>query len=138
LGDHRLPAGAFLCAAGSDTSRSGDPRDRSRILTEPKVSEEDEHDDHDSDDVEDVGGDALSPCQPRAVVRDRRDVMNQFVVAVFPLGVLGSVVLAGCEKGPSQKVGEKLDKTLDKLSGKGPLEKAGEHLDKAVDELTKK
>jgi hypothetical protein len=71
-------------------------------------------------------------------VRDRRDVMNQFVVALLALGVLGSVVLVGCEKGPAEKVGEKLDKALDKLSGKGPLEKAGEHIDKAVDELTKK
>lgn len=44
----------------------------------------------------------------------------------------------GCEKGPAEKVGEKLDKALDKLSGKGPLEKAGERIDKAVDELTKK
>ena len=42
------------------------------------------------------------------------------------LGLLGSGVLVGCEKGPAEKVGEKLEKALDKLSGKGPLEKAGE------------
>jgi hypothetical protein len=35
-------------------------------------------------------------------------------------------------------VGEKLDKALDKLSGKGPLEKAGERIDQAVDTLKKK
>jgi hypothetical protein len=46
--------------------------------------------------------------------------------------------LVGCEKGPAEKVGEKLDKALDKLSGKGPLEKAGERVDQAVDTLKKK
>jgi hypothetical protein len=71
------------------------------------------------------------------VVRDRRDVMNRFVVGVVLLGLLGSGVV-GCEKGPAEKVGEKLDKALDKLSGKGPIEKAGERIDKAVDELKKK
>lgn len=64
--------------------------------------------------------------------------MNQLVVAaVVVLGLLGSGVLAGCEKGPAEKVGEKLDKALDKLSGKGPIEKAGERIDNAVDELKK-
>jgi hypothetical protein len=71
-------------------------------------------------------------------VRDRRNVMNQFVVGVVVLVLLGSGVLVGCEKGPAEKVGEKLDKALDKLSGKGPIEKAGERIDKAVDELKKK
>jgi hypothetical protein len=68
-------------------------------------------------------------------VHDRRDVMKQLVVGVVVLGLLGSAVLLGCEKGPAEKVGEKLDKALDKLSGKGPLEQAGERIDKVVDEL---
>jgi hypothetical protein len=76
--------------------------------------------------------------QPLAVVRDRRNVMNQFVVGVAILGLLGSGVLMGCEQGPAEKVGEKLDNALDKLSGKGPLEKAGERIDQAVDTLKKK
>jgi len=50
----------------------------------------------------------------------------------------GGGVLAGCEKGPAQKAGERIDKAVDKLTGKGPVEKAGERVDKAVDELTKK
>jgi hypothetical protein len=70
-----------------------------------------------------------------AVERNRRSVMNQFVVGVVFLGLLSSVV--GCEKGPAEKVGEKIDKALDKLSGKGPLEKAGERIDKAVEEIKK-
>ena len=69
---------------------------------------------------------------------DRRSVLNQFVVGMVVLGLLGSGVLVGCEKGPAEKVGEKLDKALDKLSGKGPLEKAGERIDQAVDTLKKK
>ena len=65
-------------------------------------------------------------------------MMSRFVAGVVLLGLLGSAVLVGCEKGPAEKVGEKLDKALDKLSGKGPIEKAGEQIDKAVDTLTKK
>jgi hypothetical protein len=59
-------------------------------------------------------------------------------VAVVALGLRGSGVLVGSEKGPAEKVGEKLDKAPDKLSGKGPLEKAGERVDQAVDTLKKK
>jgi hypothetical protein len=52
-------------------------------------------------------------------------------------GLAGGVIV-GCEKGPAQKAGERVDKAMDKLTGKGPVEKAGERVDKAVDELTKK
>ena len=65
-------------------------------------------------------------------------MMSRFVAGVALLGLLASGVLVGCEKGPAEKVGEKLDKALDTLSGKGPIEKAGERIDKAVDTLTKK
>jgi hypothetical protein len=64
--------------------------------------------------------------------------MTQFVVGVVFLTFLASGVLVGCEKGPAQKAGEKLDNALDSLTGKGPVEKAGKRIDKAVDELTKK
>ena len=63
--------------------------------------------------------------------------MNQFVAGVVFLALLGSGFLVGCEKGPAEKVGEKIDKALDKLSGKGPLEKAGERIDKAIEEIKK-
>jgi hypothetical protein len=53
-----------------------------------------------------------------AVVIDRRNVLNQFVVALAVLGLLGSGVLMGCEKGPAEKVGEQLDKALDTLKKK--------------------
>ena len=51
---------------------------------------------------------------------------------------LGIIALAGWEKGPAEKAGERIDKAVDALSGKGPVEKAGKRVDRAVDELTKK
>jgi hypothetical protein len=54
------------------------------------------------------------------------------------LGIgLAVLPVMGCEKGPAQEAGEKVDRALDKLSGKGPAEKAGERIDEAVDELKK-
>jgi hypothetical protein len=40
-----------------------------------------------------------------------------------------------CDKGPAQKAGEKVDKTIDtdKAIGKGPVEKAGKEIDKAAE-----
>jgi hypothetical protein len=64
--------------------------------------------------------------------------MNPLVVGLVVLGLVGSGVLVGCEKGPAEKVGEKVDRALDKLSDKGPVEKAGERIDKVVDDLKKK
>jgi hypothetical protein len=52
--------------------------------------------------------------------------------------VIGGGMLGGCEKGPAQRAGERIDKAVDKLTGKGPAEKAGERIDKAAKELTKK
>jgi hypothetical protein len=64
---------------------------------------------------------------------------NTRVLATVVLaGMLGSAALAGCEKGPAQKTGERIDNAIDKITGKGPAEKAGERLDKAAKELTKK
>jgi hypothetical protein len=60
------------------------------------------------------------------------------LVSFLIAGLVAGVALAGCEKGPAQKAGERIDKAVDKLTGKGPVEKAGERVDKAVDELTKK
>ena len=56
---------------------------------------------------------------------------------VIGVGLLMAVFLAGCEEGPGQKTGKKIDRALDRLSGKGPVEKAGEKVDKAVEELKK-
>src|SRR5262245_39537728 len=60
-----------------------------------------------------------------------------FAVALGPV-LLAAMLLAGCEKGPAEKAGERVDKAVDKLTGKGPAEKAGERIDEAAKELTKK
>ena len=55
------------------------------------------------------------------------------------VAILWGLALAGCEeKGPAQKVGERIDRAMDELTGKGPAEKVGERIDKAAEELTKK
>ena len=50
-----------------------------------------------------------------------------------------AAVEAGCDKGPAQKTGEKVDRALDtdKAIGKGPVEKAGKELDKAAESVKK-
>ncbi len=48
--------------------------------------------------------------------------------------LLAALTLLGCEKGPAQKLGERIDKATDqdKIIGKGPVEKAGKDIDQAV------
>jgi hypothetical protein len=50
---------------------------------------------------------------------------------------LGVALVAGCDKGPMQKTGERVDRALDqdRVFGKGPLEKAGKEVDKAVEDV---
>jgi hypothetical protein len=62
---------------------------------------------------------------------------SQRLVIVLTAAVLAASALSACERGPMEKAGEKIDKAVDRLSGKGPAEKAGERIDKAVDELKK-
>jgi hypothetical protein len=52
--------------------------------------------------------------------------------------VFAGGLVAGCEEGPMERAGKRVDKAVDKLSGKGPAEKAGERIDEAAKELTKK
>jgi hypothetical protein len=57
---------------------------------------------------------------------------------VVIVAVAAAVAMAaGCEKGPVQKAGERVDRALDqdRVLGKGPVEKAGKKIDKAVDEV---
>jgi hypothetical protein len=57
--------------------------------------------------------------------------------SVVVMGMLSALFLAGCDDGPAERAGEKIDRAVDKLSGKGPAERAGERIDKAVDEVKK-
>ena len=63
------------------------------------------------------------------------DELRGAVIAVA-LGV-GVLLIAGCEKGPMQKAGERVDRALgqEPLVGMGPVEKAGKNVDKAVDDV---
>lgn len=64
-----------------------------------------------------------------------RGIVTSALVATLIAGGL----LAGCEKGPLQKAGEKVDEVTgqDKLIGKGPAEKAGRKVDNTVDDIKK-
>jgi hypothetical protein len=55
------------------------------------------------------------------------------------LGLLLAIGSAGCDKGPTQRTGEKVDRATgqDKIIGTGPLEQAGRNLDQAVKDLKK-
>jgi hypothetical protein len=58
--------------------------------------------------------------------------------AVMASLVVG-LCLTGCERGPMQKAGEKVDEVTgqDKLIGKGPAEKAGRKVDNTVNDIKK-
>jgi hypothetical protein len=61
--------------------------------------------------------------------------MSGLRVVVIGAGLLAALGLLGCEKGPAQKAGERIDKITDqdKVIGKGPAEKAGKDVDKKLD-----
>jgi len=66
--------------------------------------------------------------------------MNRYVVAATVAGILVmGTGLIGCDKGPMQKAGEKVDEITgqDKLIGKGPSEKTGRKIDNTVDDIKK-
>ena len=52
---------------------------------------------------------------------------------------VGVALVAGCEKGPMQKTGERVDRALGQegVVGKGPMERAGKNVDKTADDLKK-
>ncbi len=70
--------------------------------------------------------------------RPARLIMERLRNGVIIVAVAAAVALmAGCEKGPVQKTGERVDRALDqdRVLGKGPVEKAGKKIDKAVDDV---
>ena len=60
----------------------------------------------------------------------------RWAVIVAALAV-GAALATGCEQGPVQKAGERVDRAIgeDRVFSRGPGEKAGRKVDKAVDEL---
>jgi hypothetical protein len=65
--------------------------------------------------------------------------MNRRRIDFVGIALVGALVVVGCEKGPLQKAGEKVDQVTDqdKVIGKGPAEKAGKKIDEAVDDVKK-
>jgi hypothetical protein len=63
------------------------------------------------------------------------DALRGMVIAAAV--AVSALLIAGCEKGPVQKAGERVDRALgqEPLVGKGPVEKAGKNVDKAVDDV---
>jgi hypothetical protein len=65
----------------------------------------------------------------------------RYIAAAAFVGILvaAGMGLAGCDKGPVQKAGEKVDEITgqDKLIGKGPAETAGRKIDNTVDDIKK-
>jgi len=61
--------------------------------------------------------------------------MSGLRAGVIGVSLLAALGLFGCEKGPAQKVGERIDEITDrdKVIGKGPAEKAGKDVDKKLD-----
>jgi hypothetical protein len=65
------------------------------------------------------------------------EMLRRTTIAVAALAAL--TMAAGCQKGPMQETGERVDRALgqDPVIGKGPVERAGKDVDKAVDNLKK-
>jgi hypothetical protein len=65
--------------------------------------------------------------------------MKRLVSFAVVVTLIAGAGLVGCEKGPMQKAGEKVDEVTgqDKLIGKGPAEKAGRKVDNTVDDIKK-
>lgn len=65
--------------------------------------------------------------------------MNRLVASAVVVTLIAGAGLLGCEKGPVQKAGEKVDEVTgqDKLIGKGPAEKTGRKIDNTVDDIKK-
>jgi hypothetical protein len=64
--------------------------------------------------------------------------MDNLRNAVVTAAVITVVAfLAGCQKGPVQKAGERVDRVLgqDPIIGKGPAEKAGKKVDNTVEDI---
>ena len=66
--------------------------------------------------------------------------MNRSIkAATIAAALVMGMGVAGCDKGPMQKTGEKVDEITgqDKLIGKGPAEKAGRKIDNTVEDVKK-
>ena len=65
------------------------------------------------------------------------ETLRRSTIVIAALTAL--TLMAGCEKGPMQKTGERVDRALgqEPVVGKGPVERAGKDVDKTVDDIKK-
>jgi predicted small lipoprotein YifL len=65
--------------------------------------------------------------------------MRRVVTSLMVGMLIAGLSLAGCQKGPMQKAGEKVDEVTgkDKLLGSGPAEKTGRKIDNNVEDIKK-
>ena len=61
---------------------------------------------------------------------NKRYSLRILFVAPFLLG--GLLLTSGCERGPAERAGAKIDNAASALNPKGPGEKLGERVDKAT------
>jgi hypothetical protein len=64
---------------------------------------------------------------------------NRIAASAIMATLVVGLCVTGCERGPMQKAGEKVDEVTgnDKLIGKGPAEKTGRKIDNTVDDIKK-
>jgi len=64
---------------------------------------------------------------------------ERMAASVLVAIIAAGLCLTGCEKGPMQKAGEKVDEATgqDRLIGRGPAEKAGRKVDNTVNDIKK-
>lgn len=63
--------------------------------------------------------------------------MKGLRVAIVGVALAAALGVAGCEDGPVEQFGERVDRATgqDEMIGEGPGEKAGEKVDEVVDEI---
>lgn len=61
--------------------------------------------------------------------------MKKYILLLNAI-LLGAIFLTGCQEGPSEKQGKKIDNAVeeakDKIQNKGPAQKMGEKIDEAT------
>ena len=69
----------------------------------------------------------------------RTNMRNRIAASAIMATMVVGLCVTGCERGPMQKAGEKVDEITgnDKLIGKGPAEKTGRKIDNTVDDIKK-
>jgi hypothetical protein len=76
---------------------------------------------------------------PCCISSREADMTRHFVISAIVMTLVAGLGFVGCDKGPLQKAGEKVDEVTgqDRLIGRGPAEKTGRKIDNTVDDVKK-